>query len=337
MEPNVPNFTLSVEGVDYASTLEKRLVSLSITEKLEDGADEFELTLTNEDGALPTIKRGAKAKLTVGWAMGTDVTAGMVDKGTFTVDEVRKEGGSDNSTDTVTIRGRSADLTGAYRNRKDKSWKDKTIGDIVRDIAGANGYEARVHADLVNIKVPSAEQAGKSDMAFIRDLGRRNDAIATVKDGKLLFLPIGTDTNASGQKIATHTLKRQDNSRWSFTVADRQEHDGAEAQWHDRKAAKRKTVREGGGKNPKRIKRSFATEDEAKSASKAEAKRASRGQYEFSYTMALGDPALAPNERVKLEGWDEEIGGVTWLIESVTHKLDSQAGLGTELTLKSVT
>lgn len=337
MEANHATFSLIIAGIDYAETIVPRLMSLTLTEKLEGEADDLEIQLANHDGALPTIKRGVKAKLALGWIKGDDVTLGLVDKGTFTVDEVRKEGGSGNEIDTLTIRARSADLTGNYRNRRNKAWKDKTIGQIVGDIAGANGYEAQVHPDLADIKLPSVEQSAKSDMAFIRDLGRRHDAVATVKDGKLLFTPIGAQTNPGGKAMASHKLTRRENSRWTFTVADRQEHDGAEAQWHDRKAARRKTVKQGGGKNPKRIKRSFASEAEAKAAASAESKRASRGQYEFTYDMALGEPAIGPNERATLSGWDDEIDGIKWLIEQATHKLDAQGGLGTSLMMKSVT
>lgn len=336
MKDNLATFSLVVNGIDYARDIVPRLVNLSLTEKLENGADELEVTLSNHDGGLPAIRRGVAASVAIGWQQGQDVPLGLVEKGSFTVDEVRKEGGSDGGADTLTIRARSANLTGKYRNRIDKGWKGKTIREVVSAIAGANGYEPRIHPDLADIRVDSVEQAAKSDMAFVRDLGRRHDAVATVKDGKLLFLPIGAQTTASGQLVASHTLKRQGNSRWTFTIADREDHDGAEAQWHDRKGARRKTVTEGAGKNPKRIKRTFAGEDEAKAATKAEAKRAARGQFQFTYDMALGDPAIAANERVKLDGWDSEIDAITWLVEEVKHTLDGQGGFLTALTMKSV-
>lgn len=357
MRSNTANFALEINGEDLAEAIaphlrpgvdleheaasypSPRLVSLSLSEKLENGADELELTLSNhpdrDGGTLAPIKRGVKFALALGWAAGPDVAIGLVEKGSFIVDEVVKEGGG-SSPDTVRIRARSADFTGKYRNRKNQGWKGKTIREVVGQIAGDNGYEPQIHDDLGDLTVDSAEQAAKSDMAFVRDLGRRHDAIATVKDGKLLFLPIGSETTASGKTVPSHTLTRRDNSRWTFTIADREEHDGAEAKWHDRKAAKGKTVKEGGGKNPKRIKRSFATEAEAKQAAKAEAKRAARGTYQFTFEMALGDPAIAANDRVDLQGWDEEIDAIKWLVEEVSHTLDGQGGLTSSLSMKSL-
>lgn len=87
-----------------------------------------------------------------------------------------------------------------------------------------------------------------------------------------------------------------------FVIADREQHDVAEAKWHDKVLAKRKTVKSGGVDNPKRIKCSFASEADAKAAADAEARKARRGNYEFEFAMAYGDAGIEPNNRVTLEG-----------------------------------
>ncbi|WP_336979892.1 contractile injection system protein, VgrG/Pvc8 family [Altererythrobacter fulvus] len=325
-------FSLVVDGIDYAKEIVPRLIRLSLTEKLGEAADELEIELSNHDGALKPIKRGVYASLSLGWLEGEGVKLGLIDKGRFMVDEVEKSG----PPDTLRIKARSADLTGDYRKRKDKGWKDTTLGAVLQDIAGANGLKASIHADLAGIALPSIEQAAKSDAAFVRDLGARYDAVATVKDGTLIFLPIGASANASGQVFTGATLIRQNNSRWSFTIPDREQHDGAEARWHDKRGAKGKTVKVGGGKNAKRIKRSFASEAEAKQAAAAQARKAARGEYQFSYQMALGDPGLEPNQPVTLDGWDSEIDAVKWLISEASHSLDKGGGLASSVKLESV-
>lgn len=326
------DFSLNVDGIDYAKEIVPRLNSLTLTEKLGEEADTLEIVLTNHDGKLAPIKRGVETTLALGWKGGSNVPAGLVQKGRFIVDQVEKSG----PPDQLRITARSADLTGDYRKRRDRAWKDTTLGDVVEEVASGSGLSARVHADLAGIALPSIEQAAKSDAAFIRDLGARFDAIATVKDKTLIFLPIGAQDNASGASFGDLKLSRRDNSRWSFTIADREEHDGAEAKWHDRGEAKKKTAKAGGSKNPRRIKRSFASEAEAKAAAEAEARRAERGQYEFSYDMALGDPGIEPNARVTLEGWDSEIDAVAWLVEEANHRLDGRGGLTSSLKLVSV-
>lgn len=330
MKHNVAAFSLIVDGKEYADAIEPRLISLTLGEKREGGADDLEITLSNHDGQLAPIKRGVYIALKLGWKDGPDVTPGLVDKGRFLVDQIEKSG----PPDTLRITARSADLTKRIAKRRDKGWKGKTLGSIVSEVARANGLTPKVHASLAGIQIKSIEQAAKSDMAFIRDLGKRYDAIATVKDGKLLFMPIGTETTASGKAIPGLTLARRENSRFTFTIADREDHDGVEATWHDRGATRKRTVKVGGAKNPKRIKRSFATEAEAKAAARAEASRAKRGQYTFRYDMALGDAACTPNRKVKLSGFDSEIDGIRWLIVQVNHTLDG-SGFRTSLEMES--
>jgi len=332
MKDNIASFSLVVNGTDYAATIIKRLNALSLEEKLEDGADTLSFTLANHDGRLAPIKRGVYATLALGWKQGAEVSSGLISKGRFLVDEVVKEG----DPAVVRVRARSADLTGAYRKRRDAGWKRTTLGRVISDVAKANGLEARVHADLARIPVASIEQAAKSDMAFVRDLGKRHDAVATVKDGKLLFLPIGKGESATGKPLPALKLIRRQVSRWSATEADREDHDGAEAQWHDRKAARRKTVKHGKAGNPRRIQRSFSNEAEAKEAARAEASRAARGKFTFTCDLALGDPAYAPNLKVTLVGWDSQIDATTWLITSATHTLDATGGYVTALEMESL-
>jgi phage protein D len=107
MQANFATFSFIVDGIDYATAIEPRLISLSLKEQLEGGADELEITLSNHDGALPAIKRGVYAALHLGWKAGPDVKPGLADKGRFLVDQIVKEG----PPDTLKITARSADLT----------------------------------------------------------------------------------------------------------------------------------------------------------------------------------------------------------------------------------
>lgn len=331
MQTNIAAVRLVKDGVDLTDKVNPRLESLTLTEAREEAADKLEFTLTNHDGKLAPIVKGAVLTLELGWLQGSDVTAGMVNKGRFTVDEVEKSG----PPDKVTVRARSADLTGGYRKRKDRSWRGKTIGELVSTVARENGLTPRVHADLAGIRIESAEQAAKSDMTFIRDLGRRHDAIATVKHKSLIFMPIGTATTASGAAMPALTLTRRQGWTWRFSSTQREEHDGAEAQWQDKATARRKTARHGGTANPKRIKKTFSSKAEAKAAAKAQASRDKRGTHEFSYELALGDPAISPNQRVTLTGWDTEIDGIKWLVKEASHRFDGGSGLLTSLEMES--
>lgn len=316
-------------GIDLADKINPRLVSLSLTEKREGEADEIDIRLQNADGLLQIPEPGAVLTLGLGWVSGDDVPIGMVAKGRFTVDEVGQEG----PPDVVTIKGRSADMTGQLRQRRTKTWRDTTLGSVLGEIAARHGRSARVESGLANLAIAVIEQEGKSDLAFVADLGRRYDAIATWKDGRLLFLPIGASATASGQPLASATLSKRDGWRWTFSQADRERYDGAEAQWQDQDAGRRRTVSTGGD-NRRKLKRVYASEAEARQAAEAAASRAARAPFRFTYDLAIADPGLQPDMRVTLSGWGAKIDGISWLVESVRTEFGAQ-GLRQSIELES--
>lgn len=330
-QANIAQARISVEGGgDLTDKITPRLLSFQLTESREDKADKLDLVLDNADGLLAPLRRGAVLQVALGWKQGSDVTPGLVDKGRFTVDEVEKSG----PPDRVAIRARSADLTGAYRKRRDAVHKQTTLGALVAKIAKANGLTAKVHAQIAARPIVLAEQAGRSDMAFLTELGKRFDATATVKDKTVLFAPIGQGVVASGLALTPLALTRASGNQWAFTTAQRDEHDGAEAQYHDPAAARRRTAKTGGSQNPKKLKRVYASQADADAAAKAEHQRLKRGVHSFSYTLALGDPAIIPERPVSLKGWDSEIDGISWVVKEAQHSFGPD-GLHTRVTLES--
>lgn len=329
MAANVASVRLTLEGVDLADKVNPRLIELTLSEKQGGEADELSVTLHNADGLLAMPAPGKVLALALGWASGDDVATGLVEKGRFTVDEVEAGG----PPDTITIRARSADLSGNYRQRRTKSWRNTTLGAILTEIAARHGITAQVHPDLASKPVAALDQQGKSDMALVKDLGSRFDAVATWKDRRLIFMPVGSATTASGKAIPGLTLKRRDGWRWSFTRAQRDENDGVQATWHDQ-ASGRKRKHSTGGQNPKKLKRVYASEADAKQAAQAEAKKRARGGYRFEYDLAFADCTIQPNRPVTLSGWNATVDAVKWLVESVETTMGA-GGLRQRVTLES--
>ncbi len=325
------------DGTDLTDIINPRLIGLTLNEKRADASDELTLDLHNHDGLLAPVQRGAVITLALGWLDGDDVPLGLVDKGRFRVDEVEESG----PPDTVSIRARSANLTGANRPRRSRAWKDTTLGAIITQIAAADGQVAAVHPDLANIPIAAIEQGGKSNKLFLRDLGQRYDAVATWKNLVLVFMPVGSLLNAAGLAISGFNWTRIDGNRWTFSEIGGKDYNGASAQYHDQNTAQTQTVTagaDGGGAantgNTKRLKKTYATRADAQAAASAEAKRQRRGIFEFSYDLALGDAAIEPNARVRLSGWNSRIDGVDWLVNEATHQFDA-GGLHTKVKLES--
>lgn len=329
MAATIAGVRLTLDGQDLADKINPRLVELTLSEKRGGEADELSVTLQNADGKLAMPEPGKVIALSLGWESGDDVAVGLVSKGQFTVDEVEARG----PPDQIIIRARSADLAGTYRKRRTQHWKDTTLGKVLSDIAGRNGVTAQVHPDLSGKAIKSLDQHNKSDMALVKDLGSRYDAVATWKDRKLIFMPVGSATTASGKAIPALTLKRGQGGAWSFTRAQRDENDGVEAEWHDQ-ASGRRRKHSTGGKNPKRLKRVYASEDDARQAAEAEKTKRSRGGYKFEFDIALADCTIQPNGKATLSGWNSTIDGIKWLVESVETTMGS-GGLKQKVTLES--
>lgn len=328
---NVPGWRIILDGVDLAPRIDPRLLSINLSQKRDSEADELRVELHDHDGKLAIPTKGAMLSMSIGWTRGIDVSVGLVDMGRFKVDEVEHRG----PPDMISIVARSADLTGDYRIRRDASYVGKTVGEIVGDVARREQLTAAVAPELASIILPVQAQSRKSDMALIRELGRRFDAVATVKSGHLIFSPIGRGTSVGDVGFGTVLLTRRDGDSHRYSAVDRDRYQGVSASWHDQDGAERQSVHAGGSTKAKRLKRTFANEADARHAADAEWKRIQRGAAEFEYELALGRADLKPEQRVTLSGWKPEIDAPAWLIAEVTHRLDGQSGFRTSIKLET--
>ena len=321
-------FALTIAGREVSGRFRPRLSSATLTESRGEEADQLDLVLSDESGDLALPKKGVEITFALGWIRSA---RGLVDKGRFTVDEVEHSG----APDTLTIRARSADFTDDLRIRKDRSWRDATVRSVLQDVAGAHGLQLRVAPEFAGQSLPVLDQSRESDAALLSRLGRRFGAAATVKAGRLLFLPIGAGRTAAGDELPAFALTRADGDRHSFKAVQRDAYSGAEASWHDSGTGKRHLARAGTEGHRKRLRRVYGSEADAQRAAAAEHARMGREKATLSLTLALGRPDLYPEARGTVRGIRSEIADITWLVARATHALDGNGGLQTTLDLES--
>ncbi|AUW60380.1 late control protein [Sphingobium sp. SCG-1] len=324
---------VTLDGQNLTDKMGPRLISLTIAEKRGDEADQLDIVLHDADGLLEIPKSGAKLRVALGWKQGTGLPVGLIDKGEFKVDEASFSG----PPDIVTIRARSADLTDNFRVRKERSFVGKTVKTIVSAIAGDNGLTPKIDDSLGAKVIPALGAGAKSDAALLRALGKRFDAVATVKAGTLIFAPIGKGATSGGTALPTETLDRKPTERIEYSRVERDQHDGVEATWHDKATGTRKTVKSGhtGQGKPKRIRKTHASETDAQQAAEAENGRMNRAKAKASYTLAYGRPDIFPERPVKLTGVKAEIAEHNWLVAECSHRMDGQGGLTSAISLES--
>ena len=339
-----PAYQVRVDGSDVSGTLRPRLMHMTITDNRGFSADTIEIALDDSDGKLAMPRRGATLQASIGWQGGS-----LVDKGTFKIDEVEHNG----APDVLTIRGKSADLRGGMNKLRERSWHFETIGAIVEQLAARYGLTPNVGETFKGMVIDHIDQTNESDLAFLTRLATEQDAIATVKSGRLMFIKAGNGTTASGKPLPAITITRQDGDQHRFSVADRDAYTGVTAYWQDNKAAEKKKIEVkrkrkskpkeerplppgvvvnkkenellvGDSENVKELRHVYASQSNAMRAARAEWEKLQRGVAEFQITLAKGRPELYPEQPTTVRGFKPQIDEADWLLTQVVHDLTDQ-------------
>lgn len=355
-----PDFMLMLDSKDITGNISNRLMSLTMTDNRGFEADQLDIELDDADGLVELPIRGAVLTLYLGWK-----GFALMGKGSFTVDEVEHHG----APDTVTIRARSADFRGTLNSRREESWHDKTLGEIVAAIAARNTLTSSVIPELAGIKIPHIDQSQESDARFLTRLAERNGGEVSVKAGKLLFLKAGRGVTASGKAIPQVTITRSDGDRHQFSIADRGAYTGVTAKWlhtkdpkpkkvkikrkpkeqhlralqHPKAKAKKKETKTpearegeymvGEDDNVFALTTIYATKAQAMRSAQAKWDKLQRGVAEFSIRLATGRADLYPETPVQVSGFKRVIDEQSWTITKVMHSL-SNGGFTTSLELE---
>lgn len=322
----VPAFRLTVDGLDIAQLISPRLMSLELTDNRGVEADQLSITLSDHDGLLSIPPKGAVLRLWLGWS-----DTGLVDKGTYTVDEIEHSG----APDVLSIRARSADLRKGLKTKRERSWSNTTLGDVLGHIAIGNGLTATIAGALDGLPILQLDQANESDANMISRLGEEFDAVVSVKAGCLLCLPAGGGKTASGLDLPHITLTRADGDQHRYVQADRDSYDGVRAYYYDVNSAKKQEAIAGGGDNLKDLRHTYSDQQSALRAARSEFRRLQRGSATLSYNLAMGRPDLIPELTYTLQGVKAEIDEIIWYGGNVQHSLSADGGYTVSLELES--
>lgn len=345
-----PAAELTIDGRRFGTQAMSRIISISLTDKRGFEADELTIELDDHDGTIAIPKTGSKITLKLGYK-----ETGLVEKGEYLVSEFTASG----SPDRLSITARAADLAEALAEQVEKSWHKQTLYQIIETIAKKHKYEYIISKDYQNQKIEHIDQTNESDASFMSRLAEQYDAIATIKNGKLLFIPAGESQTASGQPILPTTITRASGDSHSFTYSSSNSYQAVRAYYTDKKTGQKKEVivnkdnaypnkkttqqtktvkgktfkakkKENDnqkvnteGQKIKTLRHLYATESGAWSGARGAFKKIQRGVAEFSITLAVGRPDLYPETPAVVKGFKPEIDAEAWLITEVSHKIDS--------------
>lgn len=323
-----PKVSVDIDGVPVSGLFFERLVSLNITDREGIRSDTLELVFNDAAPHFASPRRGAVASVTILSGGG----GGFV--GSYVIDRV------DHSClpYTITVGGHSADLRSEMKTNKSRHWDDKSVKDIVTEIAGEYGLKPKI-ADAVSGHVYAwIGQQDESDLHFLERLAKRQGALFTIKNGALLWLERGAGKTADGtvvpSAIIIPTSMVEGSCRVSENDVDR--FGKIKALYQDRGGAKRQEVivdgdTEADGEHV--IREPFSSKEEAKAAAEAYAREMLRGLVKTSCTI-VGRPALMAGQPVKYQGVRPGVDGTEFIIEMVKHSYTKSGGLRTSFSGK---
>ena len=231
-----PLALLTLNGQAFGVETNARIISIEMTDKHGFEADELTVELNDYDGAITIPKVGDTITLDMGYR-----ETGMVSKGTFKFAEFSHQG----APDTLSITARAANLADTLAEQREKSWHKQTLYQIVETIAKAHGYtgdKCKIAEQYQKTEIAHIDQTDESDANFLSRLAEQYGAIATVKHGIFLFIPIGTAQTASGKDIEPVVITRQSGDSHNFSYDTANAYNAVRAYYTDKKTGKKMEV-----------------------------------------------------------------------------------------------
>lgn len=303
-----PFIEVMVNGGPVSAGFYTRLVSATIHDAPGQEADTIELRFDDSNNSIAMPSKGAKILVRFGFRDAFGAGAGQK-MGEFVVEKTSIEGGADG--EFLTVSGRSADMRSDVKEPLSEHFDKKTIGDIVEELAGRHGMGSKVDPDLAKIKTEYVARYEQSATDFLTRLADRVGGMFAVKGGKFLFLKRGILPAAS--------IDKSECVSWSFDVEPRPLYGKVQAGWYDRsKNAVTYEDSETGLEGPsRRLRKVFASPDEAKAAAKSEGDRLGRATGSGTITLA-GRPDIMADAPIMTTGFRPEANGL-WRCGGVDH------------------
>jgi phage protein D len=314
-----PLYRITLGGLDITSNFSERMKSLKVRDADGVNADEVTITLDDSEFAIEPPATGAVIAVWIGYA-----ETGLDLMGLFTVTRVQrrldKQAGAE-----MEIAGRSADLKKAMKQQRTGQYAQKSVRDIVSEIAGRHGLDTTVSPKLGAITYQWLGQTEESDLHLLTRLAQDHDAIAKVAGGKVVLF--GRDEVT----LPAVTLSLTDFIECEVETDDRAQHGKTTAHAHHRGQAKREAqTATGAGDGPEfTLRHLFPTPEDAKAAAEGKQraldrlKKTLRGKVSGHTGIMAGAPLILAGIAPLYDG--------QYTLTSVEHEFEKDAGYTTSI------
>ncbi len=306
----IPDFDIIAEGNPIIETLKNSLISLRVTDESGTTSDEAEIHIDYGNSAL---ELKGELKIFLGYK-----ETGLLPVGDYKASEITIQ----SPPQTLRIRCHATNFNKSLKEKTSREWKDITLGDLVREIAQKHGYNSKVAEKFENVLIPHKSQTDESDINFLKELGRKYDALVKPVGGCIIFIPRGEGKSVTGKVFGTIVLTPQEVINWKVNFNVRNKYGSVIAKWHSYEKGKTTEEKVGNEEPSYSLQTPYSTQESAISAATAKLRQLKRSTSILHVTVP-GNPALFAEAKVSLSGFCHEVEG-EWVINRAEHILNSK-------------
>lgn len=304
-------------GKDITDQLQSSIVSIEITDEAGSENDRARIVFTGEDVSIP--ERGNNMRITIaGVAMGD-----------YVVRRIELSG----PPDSIIVIAHAVDHSGSMKAVRNQCFAGGLLGDFLASMAVSNGYVAAIDSGLAKIQVTSIQQTNESDLQCLKRLGKEHDAFAAVKQGHLIFKPLGTVHSVTGQPLSTHSIAKTAVSRYSASEDNKAKYKSTTVRYRNIEAAITESVTLGEGQPVYVHSEIMPDKTTAEQRVKALHAQQSRAQMKLEIDVPAM-PHIQTEHQLTLQGFHQRIPA-DWVVSKVVHNL--KATLTTKVTAQQKT
>lgn len=307
-----PAYDITIGGTSILERLQGRAVAITVTDSAGSESDTLSLEIEVGDRLVELPRKGAILAASLGYK-----ETGLTYMGLYTADETRVSG----MPLMIQVEAKSADMRASQKEHRTGQFVNRTVGQIVSEVAGRNGLAAAVSDALGSRLIPYLGQTEELDLNLLSRLARAHGAISAPKNGRWVFAERGSGLSASGQAMPVITLAPQMCTSFDIVMPDRPQVKEVRAHWHDRRDAARKieTAAAGGDESGFTLRHDFASQDEAKWAAEGKARELKAKGGSFSAVLP-GTPLLGAETVVLTAGFYPG-ADFAWTVKTATHAM----------------
>lgn len=310
-----PHAIIKVNGQLVADGFNQRLISVSVEDKRGVESDTVRVELRDGNPFIEIPQKGDLMEVWLGY-----LETGTAYFGKFTIDDPEVK----MFPFTMSIGGKGADMHDKLKQQKARHWDNKTVKEIITEIATDNNLEPVIDDTVAGKKYQWIGQQDESDIHFAERLAKRHGAIFSVKDGKLIFAKKGSEKSAKGKDLSP-ILASPDNIVGSATVtfSHRSKFKNVKAHKQNKQTAERDLFSEESdvdGTADYEMSESYADDEEAKAAAKSKADDLKAKTVTTSVTL-VGDPTVRAGAPFTYKDCRPEVDDLPFNIETASHNI----------------